>query len=60
MAHQEQLEILMQGAEVWNRWREQNSFYDSHPDLSDAHLKETNLSYANLRGVIGSRSLQVT
>ena len=58
MANQEQLDILKQGGEVWNRWRE--SCPDTpvdlgeadigRVDLSGADLSETNLSGANLSG----------
>ena len=48
MANQEQLEILKQGAEVWNRWREENP--DVEIDLSNAPLIEDNLAEANLFG----------
>lgn len=58
MANQEQLEILKQGVEVWNQWREE------HPDekielrgvdltgalLQGADLHEANLSRTNLIG----------
>ena len=48
MANEEQLKILLQGAEVWNRWRE------LHPavavDLSGANLFQANLDGANLSG----------
>jgi len=36
MANQEHLDILKQGLEVWNQWREENA--DIRPDLSDAEL----------------------
>src|SRR5260221_1469946 len=46
MANQEQLDILKQGAEVWNKWRQE------HPeiilDLRGADLRQANLSGANL------------
>lgn len=34
MANQEHLDIVKQGVEVWNQWREENP--DVRPDLSDA------------------------
>jgi uncharacterized protein YjbI with pentapeptide repeats len=46
MANQEQLEILKQGVEVWNKWREEN--FEIEIDLSGIVLLETNLSEANL------------
>jgi uncharacterized protein YjbI with pentapeptide repeats len=53
MADEEQLKILMQGVEAWNRWREENP--EVRPDLSGmdlygAHLDGANLSEANLSG----------
>jgi hypothetical protein len=48
MANPEHLEILKQGVEVWNRWREEN--FDIWPDLRGANLRETNLTGANLSG----------
>ncbi len=43
MANQEQLDILKQGVEAWNQWREEH--IDIQPDLFEA-----NLSGAYLRG----------
>ncbi len=48
MANQEQLEILKQGAEKWNRWRLEN--LEISIDLTEAKLFETNLNRANLSG----------
>src|SRR5208337_4563741 len=45
MANPEQLEILKQGVEQWNKWREEHR--DAKPDLGGAHLGS-----ANLRGAI--------
>ena len=45
MAKQEQLEILKQGVEIWNKWREDNP--DVEIDLSGANLLGANLSEAN-------------
>jgi hypothetical protein len=48
MAEQEQLEILMQGADVWNKWREENPSIEI--DLSNIRLKlKSNLSKVNLK-----------
>lgn len=54
MANEEQLRILKQGVEVWNRWREDNP--NIKPDLRNACLKGINLTgvyleYSNLKGV---------
>jgi uncharacterized protein YjbI with pentapeptide repeats len=46
MANEEQLSILKQGVDVWNKWREENP--DVGIDLRDANLKEANLGEANL------------
>jgi hypothetical protein len=54
MKNQEQLEILKQGAEVWNRWRAE------HPDiaitLAGADLYEADLNGVNLNGANLSRA----
>ncbi len=46
MANQEHLDILKQGTEVWNKWRQE------HPEikleLGGANLRQANLSGANL------------
>src|SRR5437868_4566455 len=47
MANQEHLDILKQGAEVWNQWRKDHINIDIN--LSEANLSETDLSEANLR-----------
>ena len=52
MANEKHLEILRQGVERWNRWREEHP--SVLPDLSEANLKgmslhRINLSKANLR-----------
>jgi hypothetical protein len=47
MANQEQLDILKQGVEIWNQWREEHS--DIRPDLSEASLFHAYLHGANLR-----------
>jgi uncharacterized protein YjbI with pentapeptide repeats len=48
MAKEEQLAILKQGVEVWNRWREEN--LDIAIDLQEAHLRGINLNSVNLSG----------
>lgn len=63
MAKAAQLEILKQGAEVWNEWRAKNIYVYadfneadlsgadlSGADLRIAHLRRTNLSRADLSG----------
>lgn len=47
MANEEHLKILKQGVEVWNRWREENSYIQ--PDLIRADLSGAYLSGVNLR-----------
>jgi uncharacterized protein YjbI with pentapeptide repeats len=54
MADEEQLKILKQGVEVWNRWREENP--DEQPALSGANLSQADLSGANLFGADLSRA----
>lgn len=46
VADQEQLEILRQGVEVWNKWREENP--DVGIDLNWADLSGADLSSATL------------
>ncbi len=48
MANPEHLEILKQGVEVWNRWREENA--EERPDLSGADIGGADLRGANLAG----------
>lgn len=48
MANPEHVEILKQGVEVWNRWREENA---GGANLKGTNLKGTNLSNANLSKV---------
>jgi uncharacterized protein YjbI with pentapeptide repeats len=46
MAVQSHLDVLQQGVEAWNSWREQNPFKE--PVLSNAYLSGANLSEADL------------
>ena len=46
MASPEHLEILKQGVEQWNKWRETNP--EASPDLRAANLREADLRGANL------------
>jgi len=64
MANEEQLAILRQGVEVWNKWRAEN--IDIEIDLTGAMLSQANLSHillgranltgANFSGAILSRA----
>ena len=54
MANPEHLEILGQGVEVWNKWREENPHI--RPDLSHANQSDAYLIYADLSGVRLSRA----
>ncbi len=47
MANPEHLEILKQGVEVWNKWRDENP--EIFPDLSMLDLRNMDISFANLR-----------
>ena len=52
MANQEQVEILKQGVQVWNKWRARNLGFQVDlfgAQLSGADLREANLSGADLR-----------
>jgi len=54
MADQEQLEVLKQGAYVWNKWREEVS--ESRRKLFKSQNKKrisflADLRYANLKGI---------
>jgi len=53
MANEEQLAILKQGADVWNRWRKRNFIVIdlSGANLSGDYLFEVNLEGADLRDV---------
>lgn len=48
MANEEHLKILGKGANIWNKWREENS--DIKPNLSGADLRGADLRGADLRG----------
>jgi uncharacterized protein YjbI with pentapeptide repeats len=53
MANTEQLQILKQGADTWNTWREKNSGIEidlNQADLEGADLPKTDLQRADLRG----------
>lgn len=49
MANEEQLSILKQGGDVWNKWRAENPLQEI--DLSEADLSNASLSRADLRDV---------
>jgi len=54
MANVEQLNLIKQGVESWNQWREQNTNVKldlSESDLRQANLQKANLSHANLNKV---------
>ena len=61
MAVEEYLQIIQQGVDTWNQWREKNpklSGVDFLLDLSGADLSEADLMKANLTGVyLGYASL---
>ena len=46
MANQEHLNMLKQGVEVWNQWRQEQQ--DVIPDLSNAHLNGAYLNGASI------------
>jgi uncharacterized protein YjbI with pentapeptide repeats len=48
MANGEHVALLIQGVEVWNKWREAEP--NIRPDLSRANLKEADVPGADLRG----------
>lgn len=48
MANQKHLDILKQGVEMWNQWRQKNP--TMRPDLNGASLREVNLIRVNFRG----------
>jgi uncharacterized protein YjbI with pentapeptide repeats len=54
MANQEQLDILKQGVEIWNKWRKEYRTVKIElfgANLSDCNLKNANLRECDLRGV---------
>ena len=54
MANVEQLNLIKQGVESWNQWREQNTNVKldlSESDLRQANLQKAILSHANLNKV---------
>jgi uncharacterized protein YjbI with pentapeptide repeats len=58
MANPEHLEILKQGVEVWNKWRQDHP--DIRPDLTSAYLSETSMDWAepDVPGTLGIADLQ--
>jgi uncharacterized protein YjbI with pentapeptide repeats len=50
MADQEQVNLIKQGAEVWNKWRNGYPFKNIRIDLYEADLRGMNLRKANLWG----------
>jgi Pentapeptide repeats (8 copies) len=53
MANQEHVDILRQGVEVWNKWREEHKYIGPdlyNAELDGADLMDANLSGANLNG----------
>jgi hypothetical protein len=54
MANPDYLQILKQGVEVWNSWR--NQHMDIRPDLSEADLSKADLWGADLSGTVLSRA----
>jgi len=48
MANEQHVELIKQGSEAWNRWREQNP--GESIDLSEADLRGFALAKANLKG----------
>ena len=46
MANQEHIDILKQGVETWNQWREKH--LDIYPDLIGVDFSEADFSYINL------------
>ncbi|MCA9905031.1 MAG: pentapeptide repeat-containing protein [Anaerolineae bacterium] len=50
MSNEEHLNVLKQGVQIWNEWRE--SHPDEIPDLRGAQLREVELPAVNLRGAL--------
>src|SRR5215472_19266063 len=53
MANQEHLDILKQGVEVWNTWRQDHPELQPdlcHEDLHELHLEGANLKETNFEG----------
>lgn len=48
MANKEHLNIIKQGVEAWNKWREDNP--NVQPDFSDADIRGVNFNEAKLEG----------
>jgi hypothetical protein len=49
MANQKHGDVLRQGVEIWNQWREEHP--DIQPDLNNANLRKIALGGTNLFGV---------
>lgn len=54
MANDEHLDLLKQGVQVWNKWRQNNP--GTIPDFSGANLEGTYLESANLENANFSRA----
>jgi hypothetical protein len=50
MANQEHLDIFKQGAEVWNKWKEE--YPDIVPDLSGIDVRGIDMHRTNLQHVL--------
>ena len=48
MANKEHLDVLKQGVEIWNQWRQKHP--EIQPDFDEANLEETHLGKADLSG----------
>ena len=60
MANEQQLAILKQGVDIWNKWREENPNTGidlTNANLHGANLSEVNLVDANLKGADLSRAI---
>lgn len=55
MPNEKHFEIVQQGVEEWNKWREENP--EIEPDLSDIDLSDMNLNNANLSDTDLRRSI---